>query len=141
MSNNGDDLEAGGSVDGDPFAEPSVGDVESDVADVPGGEPGGWVGMLRSTEPPVSPADVGRDMALTEPWYNHFGAMFIKMSGSAGTEAWMHGVMGLGLLLRERAGEDNQQQPDDTTEGLGPAEEFGAQEGDTGPGESFEGPQ
>lgn len=92
--------------DGDPFADPA--------GPEPDAEPGGLMDMLRSSKPPVAPADVSRDMGVGEPWHSHAGAGFLKMTGNESTEAWMHLLMAAGLLIHDRM--DEPEEPDDQDE-------------------------
>lgn len=121
-----DDLAEGS----DPFAE--TGDDPFSAAPEPDRSP--WVEMLRSTDPPITPSEVGRNLDVGEPWYNHFGAGFLKMSGSRGTEAWMHLLMGVALLFTQdlELGE---------SENEGGGEPDRPQGSGASDGEVFEGPQ
>lgn len=113
---------------GNPFEDVDMGDGP-DADATPDRE--GLYGMLRSSEPPVTPEEIGRELDIGAEWWQHYGAAFVKMTGSSGTEAWMHLVMGTALLLLGTG--------DDDSEGIMPApdneEPEGAEDG------TFQGPQ
>lgn len=127
-----DEFTEAGGIDGDPFAEGPAG---GELAEEPGG--GTWVDMLRSTEPPVTPAEVGRDLDIAEPWYNHFGAGFLKITGSEGTEAWMHLFMGGFLAVTQELQTRGDESDAEAQGGIQPEESMPEPDGQ----EVFEGPQ
>lgn len=68
--------------------EGAAGDM-AEGAEAEGGQHGIFE-MLRSTEPPVNPQEIGQELDIRAEWWEHLGCFFIKASGSRGTEAWMH---------------------------------------------------
>jgi len=81
------------------------------------------VQMLRSSEPQVSPQEIGRQLDVGAEWWQHYGAGFTKMSGSDGTEAWMNFVVGTALLVLSMTdageGEGEEAARDSESEGAG----------------------
>jgi len=147
-SGRGDDdmtLEDGGdSIDFSMGAEESTAGAEAgaESAGAEMGEMGppddrpAWVRMLRSTEPPVTPQEVGRELSLEAEWHEHILCGLVKASGSEGTEAWMNMLMGVVLLTLDYSGADSEEEAGEGD----PQEDLHAQEGVSGP-ETFDGPQ
>jgi hypothetical protein len=82
---------------------------------------------LRNSDPPISPYDVGHELALDVEWWQHLFAGFIKQSNSSGTEAWMHYVVAAILLadseLNLMDAEDREEMTEDAANIMdGPAE-------------------
>lgn len=60
-------------------------------------------GMMMSTNPPVSPANVDGALNLGVPWHKHMEAFIAKASGSEGTPAVVHLVVAMALLATDGA--------------------------------------
>lgn len=90
-------------------------DIQSDENSGPS-EGGEWWG-LRNTEPSIPPQEVGQHLDLEAEWWQHLGTGFIKQSGAAGSEAWMHYTMAIVLLLVEIADLDEDSDDDEPRPG------------------------
>jgi len=67
---------------------------------------------LRSSEPPINPREVGRDLDLDVEWYEHLFTGFLKQSGAEAAEAWQHYVISMLLLADQEyniLGEDGKE--------------------------------
>jgi hypothetical protein len=135
------DLESGEQLSPDDVASAFGGDGAAagggEAAEATASDAPPIVRMLRSTEPQISPEEVGRQLDIGAEWWQHYGAGFIKSTGSDGTEAWMHFVMGTAVLVLSVTDPDHS--AEQQTESDGTAERSPGMEPD---GEQlFEGPQ
>jgi len=83
----------------DPFAEP--GTAEQGPEPEPEQDTGKAFNYLnlRSSEPDINPRKAGADLDLDAGPYAHLVTGLVKQSGSTGSEAWMHYIIAMILIL------------------------------------------